>query len=237
MIMARIANIGGGVIPAPLPTPIGPIQPATLFLVSGFTPTSGAPGTQVTINGSGFIGSTVVRFGGHDARSFTVFSDAQIIAEVPADAVDGPITVGGPNGSVSSSQSFDVLASSPLPSVSGFNPLQGQAGSQVTLSGQNLSPVSSVTLGGVNCPVLAASANSLLITIPAGASSARFTVVTPAGSALSTGTFVVIQAASLPRVDGFSPASGPVGTTVAINGGNLSNATVRFNGVVPTVLS
>src|SRR5947209_20577821 len=137
MIMARIANIGG-VVPAPIPTPIVPIQPATLFLVSGFTPASGAPGTQVTINGSGFLGSTVVRFGGHDARSFTVFSDSQIIAEVPPAAVDGPITVGGLNGSVSSSQSFDVLASAPLPSVSGFHPLQGQAGSQVKLTLQNL---------------------------------------------------------------------------------------------------
>ena len=101
----------------------------------------------MTINGSGFIGSTVVRFGGHDARSFTVFSDAQIIAEVPADAVDGPITVGGPNGSVSSSQSFDVLASSPLPSVSGFNPLQGQAGSQVNLTLQNLGDIAPLAQG------------------------------------------------------------------------------------------
>ena len=46
MIMARIANIGGGVIPAPLPTPIGPIQPATLFLVSGFTPSPVRPGRR-----------------------------------------------------------------------------------------------------------------------------------------------------------------------------------------------
>ena len=219
-----------------LPPPIDP--PISLFFVGGFSPTSGAPGTQVTISGSGFLGTFVVRFGGRDARSFTVFSENQIVAEVPADAVDGPITVGGPNGTASSFQSFDVLASSPLPSLNGFTPLQGQVGSQVMLTGQNLSPVNAVLLGSASCPVLSASANSLLIQVPAGASTNPFTVMTPAGSAMSQGFFTVIQSSILPRIDSFSPVSGPVGTNVTINGANFTGTfEVAFGGMPSNLFS
>jgi uncharacterized protein (TIGR03437 family) len=41
-----------------------------------------------------------------------------------------------------------------------------------------------------------------------------------------------------PTISGFSPPSGPVGTTVTISGSNLANATtVKFNGVAAAVLT
>ncbi len=78
--------------------------------ISGFSPTSGAPGSSVTINGSGFTGATAVRFNGLSA-TFSVVSDTQITATVPSGASTGPIRVTGPAGSSTSAASFTVSAS------------------------------------------------------------------------------------------------------------------------------
>jgi hypothetical protein len=66
--------------------------------ITGFTPTSGLPGTTVTLTGGNFIGTTSVSFNGPVGfgsvpASFTVDSSAQIRATVPNGATTGRITV------------------------------------------------------------------------------------------------------------------------------------------------
>ena len=56
--------------------------------VGSFSPTSGLPGTPVTIDGVNFTEVTAVRFKGVDA-AFEVLSDTQISATVPAGATTG----------------------------------------------------------------------------------------------------------------------------------------------------
>lgn len=75
--------------------------------ISGFTPTSGAVGTSVTINGANFTGATAVRFNGVSA-TFTVQSAAQITTTVPSGATTGPISVVTPNGTAASAAPFTV---------------------------------------------------------------------------------------------------------------------------------
>ena len=82
--------------------------PPSALTVTGFTPTSGAAGTAVTINGSGFTGATRVTFNGTAATSFTVVSDTQITATVPTAATSGTIAVTTPNGTGVSAASFTV---------------------------------------------------------------------------------------------------------------------------------
>jgi hypothetical protein len=83
----------------------GPSTPT----ITGFTPTSGAVGTSVTITGTGFTGATAVSFNGTSA-SFTVNSGRQIVATVPSGATTGPISVTTPGGTGTSSASFTVTA-------------------------------------------------------------------------------------------------------------------------------
>jgi large repetitive protein len=68
-------------------------------------------------------------------------------------------------------------------------------------------------------------------TVPAGAKTGKtITVTTPGGTATSKAKFTVV-----PEVTGFSPTSGPVGTSVTITGNSFTGTTqVTFGGVAAT---
>jgi hypothetical protein len=81
--------------------------------ISGFSPSSGSPGTSVTIAGANLNGASSVTFAGTPAASFTVDSGSQITATVPSGASTGPITVTTPAGSATSAASFTVTQPPP----------------------------------------------------------------------------------------------------------------------------
>lgn len=77
--------------------------------VTSFTPRRGPVGTTVTITGSGFTGAVGVAFNGTPA-TFTVNSNTQITATVPAGATTGFITVDKARGTGTSATKFKVTA-------------------------------------------------------------------------------------------------------------------------------
>jgi uncharacterized repeat protein (TIGR03803 family) len=76
--------------------------------ITSFDPITGSVGTTVTITGVSLTGATSVTFGGVKSTSYTVNSDAQITATVPAGAVTGKIVVRTSGGSATSPTSFTV---------------------------------------------------------------------------------------------------------------------------------
>jgi kumamolisin len=80
--------------------------------VSGFSPTSGAAGTVVTITGLNLTGATSVDFHGTEA-GFTVNSDTQITATVPTGATTGPISITNLVGTGASSADFTISSAPP----------------------------------------------------------------------------------------------------------------------------
>jgi hypothetical protein len=190
--------------------------------LTSFAPASGAAGASVTIAGSGFTDVSAVKLNGVTA-GFTVDSDHQITATVPAAATSGKLSVVTAGGSATSATSFLVV-----PTITGFNPGSAAAGSTVTVDGTGFGGVTSVKVNGTTASFTKLSALQVRLTVPAGASSGTISITTGGGTATSAATLAV-----LPKVTGFTPSAAAVGATVTINGNAFGGASsVLFNGVI-----
>ena len=202
-------------------------------VITSFSPTSGAIGAPLTINGTSFTGTTAVKFYNNKSASFTVVSDTQIDTTVPNGTTNGVLKVTTPGGTATSSVSFTVTTT---PVITGFTPTSGPPGTQVTISGSNLNNASSVTIAGTAAMINSDSATQIKATVEAPANSqGPIVVTTPGGTAdttsLPTPNFTVVSPPPVPIISSFTPTSGNSGTVVTINGVNFTGTTaVHFNG-------
>jgi len=206
-------------------------QAASKPTVGSLTPACGPVGTSVTIRGNHFIGATRVEFNGVDQTTFDVESDGKITTTVPSGATTGKIAVTNPDGTGTSADDF-IVSSSCAPDITGFSPMSGPVGTSVTINGTKFVNTSAVKFNGTNASPFSwnPSGTQLTTTVPSGATTGKISVTTPAGTATSSNNFTVTGAGALPTITSFSPTSGPVGTSVTINGTNFTGATkVKFN--------
>jgi hypothetical protein len=114
----------------------------------------------------------------------------------------------------------------PAPTITSFSPPSGPVGSSVTITGTNFTGATSVTLRFVNAAFTVNSPTQITATVPStGYPDNRWRVTTPGGTATSTNVFYITAAPAPPTVSSFTPTSGPVGTSVTINGTNFTGAT------------
>jgi YD repeat-containing protein len=169
---------------------------ATQVSVINFSPESGAVGAAVSINGTGFSttpSQNTVKFNGTTA-SVTSASNTHLQVTVPSGATTGPISVTSPNGTATSSTNFTVTTGSGSPTITSFSPVNGLATTAVTLTGTNFDATLANDKVRLNAsPAVASSANPTTIgtTVPVATASGRFTVLTPAGTAVSSQDFFV----------------------------------------------
>lgn len=81
--------------------------------ISSFSPTFGPAGTEVTIQGNGFLDVAEVAFNGQPASQLTVDSTTQMRAVVPAGATTGPIGVVAVGGAANSAIPYSVTVTPP----------------------------------------------------------------------------------------------------------------------------
>jgi concanavalin A-like lectin/glucanase superfamily protein/IPT/TIG domain-containing protein len=191
--------------------------------ITSFTPTSAAVGATTVITGTNFTGTTQVRFNTTNAVTFVVNSSTQITATVPSGATTGKITVFTPAGSVVSAATFTVTTSVGAPTISSISPTSGPVGTVVRITGTNFTPVDTVALATNPCQFEIVSATAIDAHVETGDVTGTFVVTSEAGSATSA-TFTVTTS-TLPVISGFTPTSGPVGTSVTIAGSNFTGAT------------
>ncbi|UKZ03005.1 IPT/TIG domain-containing protein (plasmid) [Streptomyces viridifaciens] len=152
-------------------------------VLTGVTPAAGplAGGNTVTLTGTHLVEATAVRFASTPAGAFTVVSDTQITAVVPAGSA-GPVgvtvtTVGGTSAAVT----YTYLAA---PTVTALSPSQGpvSGGNSVTLTGTGLAQTSQVLFGAVPAAFTVVSDTHLVADAPPGpAGPVGVTVTTPGG--------------------------------------------------------
>ena len=210
--------------------------------ISNYFPHGGVPGTQVTINGTAFQPNqrnSTVTFNGV-AGAISSWSDTQIVATVPATASTGALQVNVNATASPSWNSFEV----PTPTITSVNPPEAPQTGIITITGTGFgasgaySPdgVSVVFTGfvqfnGAQVEALSWSDTSLTVRVPETALSGPITILKY--DAVSNGQPFTIEGA--PTVASLSPAKGPVGSTVIVNGSGFgaiqSGSTLSFNGV------
>jgi IPT/TIG domain/Phosphoesterase family len=178
--------INGAVGKAPLP--IGSSSPSSPTITS-FTPTSGPAGTVVTILGTNFTASAVVKFNGSTGTGFVFVSPTEVRAAVPAAATTGPISVTTDSGTGTSATNFTVPSGSPT--ISSFSPASGPVGTTVTIGGTNFTGATVVKFNGVLAAFTVNSPTQITATVPPGATTGKIIVKTPAGKATSLTKFTV----------------------------------------------
>ena len=157
-----------------------------------FTPATGAALTSMTLTGQNLATASEVRFGGGKSSpaAFRV-SGTSLIVTVPADATDGPICVTNNGGTACSTASFNVLL---LPTVITFTPITAKAGTEITITGQNLSTVKTVKFSGgkSSAATFRLSGSSLIVTVPADAIDGPICLTSEGGTVCSGTDFKIL---------------------------------------------
>jgi phage tail sheath gpL-like len=147
-----------------------------------------------------------------------------------------------PGGSFSVATSGSTLTGgsgpTPTPAISGLSPNAGPVGTSVTISGSNFGLTqgsSTVTFNGTAATPSSWSAASIVVPVPAGATTGNVVIVVLGQT--SAGVLFTVS----PSISSLSPTAGAVGTPVTISGANFGaiqgSGKVIFNGTVATPTS
>ncbi len=124
--------------------------------------------------------------------------------------------------------------------VSTYSPSIGDIGYEVTLTGENFSPIPSnnkVRFNGILAVVKEGDTNSLVVEVPEGATTGDLTV-SHQDVTLTAGVFTVV---SIPVIETITPKFGQTGDEVTITGtkfgSSVESTKVFFNGTQATVTS
>jgi len=213
----RYGSTWGDVIPSA--TASGPV-------ISGFSPSSGAAGTSVTISGSNFSSPTV-KFNGTTA-TITASTATLITATVPGGATTGKITVEVSGQTTATSATDFTVTAANAPSLSlsptsatGLTNYAGQASASTnyTVTGTNLS--------GTNL-VVTASTNAIEVSTNASTGFTNTFSLAPSGDGTLSNTVYV-------RVSASAPVGAVSGTVRNVSGSASNNFTVSGTVTTPAL--
>jgi YD repeat-containing protein len=204
--------------------------------ISSISPTSGAAGASVTINGTNFgstQGSASVLFNGTVA-AISSWTSTKVISSVPSGATTGNVVVNA-SGVNSNGVSFTVI---PSPVITGIAPNPGPIGVTVSVSGSNFGASqgsSTLTFNGTAATPTSWSPTSIVTTVPAGATTGNV-IITVAGGPSNGFPFTVY-----PFISSVTPVAAAAGATITISGLNFGptqgGSTVSLNGSLVPITS
>jgi hypothetical protein len=183
--------------------------------IASFSPPRGAPGSEVTLGGTNFLRTDTFVLG---ERALKVVSTAiapnRVVVQIPEGAGAGRFGVRrGGNVVAWSRASFEVTGQAP--SITSFAPASGGKGTLVRIAGRNFVASDRVELEGVRLEVRSRSATQIEVVI-GNHSSGRFKLVGAEGRrAEASASFRVLKPLT---VSSFSPAFGPPGTRLTVEG-------------------
>jgi trimeric autotransporter adhesin len=236
----------GSTTPPPVTLSITSISPTSV--------TAGTNGFTLTVNGSGFVSSSVVQVDG-TAETTTYVSASQLTATVPASQIakGAQLAVAVTNGTVSSSgTAVNLEVDNPSPTIASILPSSETAGTSsavVVVTGTGFDPSTVINVNGAARPTMFTSGTQVGVTLTsadlAAAGSLSLTAVNPTpGGGTSAVVSLSVVAATLPgaQITMVSPNTiytGSPDTTLFVGGtGFTANSVVQWNGTpVQTALA
>ncbi|HEX4945114.1 MAG TPA: hypothetical protein VFZ34_00435 [Blastocatellia bacterium] len=235
------------------PTPGGGTSGAITFPINNPAPTvtslapasiaSGASAFSLTVNGTGFVPGSVVRWNGSD-RATTLVSSTQLSAAITAADVASAGTAKvrvfnpTPAGGLSSELDFTILQTNPVPTLASISPsevLVGGAQFMLTITGTNFVGTSVVRFNGSDRPTTLVSGTELKATINAadiasvGTASISVFNPTPGGGTTDAKTLTIRTAP--PIVNVTPPLAGTSNLELKLNGaGYTPQSVILVNG-------
>jgi CSLREA domain-containing protein len=229
--------VGAG--PAPGSTP-------TITQLSPASASAGGVGFSLTVIGTNFSASSVVKWNGA-ARPTTFINSTELRAEIAATDIATPgtaaVIVLNGSGKQSSAASFTITPAVPAPAITSLNPSAANAGGPdftLTIIGANFSSASVAQWNGQDRPTTFVSATQLQASISAADiadhGTAAVTVLDQASKQLSgAASFVIHNPAALPTITSLNPKSATAGGAnfiLKVNGTNFTeDSVVEWNGV------
>lgn len=209
--------------------------------ITSIAPMSGTEsgGTAVTITGTELSGVTSVTFDGTAATDISVVDDTTITCTTPAGS--GTVDVAVSDGTNGDTLAGGYMYTTPTPVISSISPMTGteSGGTTVTITGIDLSGVTSVTFDGTESTnVSVVDATTITCTTPAGTGTVD--VVISDGTDMDTLAGAYTYTAPAPALVSISPAMGGVsgGTSVTLTGTDLDLVTsVTIGGTAATNLN
>ncbi len=164
-------------------------------VILGLTPSRGAPGDAIRIDGRGFINVQSVELAGIVVEH-QVISETRIRITVPRNARTGRVAIVTAGGRGESAGDFTVIPAVVPPAINRLNPDRGTIGNVVTIVGTNFTDVRRVEFNGTSAEFSVLSDTRIRATVPFGATTGRISVVTNGGRAESPGSFTMLVPAT-----------------------------------------
>ncbi|HKS21275.1 MAG TPA: IPT/TIG domain-containing protein [Thermoanaerobaculia bacterium] len=189
--------------------------------ISSISPTSGVPGTQVTINGTNFgssQGSGQVWLGSTYAGSILSWSNTQIVATVAANSTTGNAQV-QQSGVWGNQIAFTVTS----PSISSISPTTARAGDQITINGTNFGSTQGsgqVWLGSKLAGSYVSWSNTQIVATVASGATSGVAQVKQSGVWGNTASLTILT----PHVTSVSPTTARAGDSITITGTNFGSS-------------
>ena len=207
--------------------------------ITSVSATSGKKGQAIDIVGTNLgdaLGTSVVLYTAATSKAAAISTPVTVLSvnasgtrmtiAAPAVSQKGylKITTGGGTASASTLFSSSTTNTS-KPTITLTASLVKEVGSTFTLNGTNIASATSIKIGQISAPFSILSANSVVVTVPAGAVSGSTISATNLGGTVTSTKFVYQAAVVASRT-----AAARVGQTVTITGSNLKATSVIFGG-------
>lgn len=192
--------------------------------IESISPETVNPGDVITIKGEylNLIHAVIFTDGvSIGDTAFIAHSRNEIQVTVPVTAQTGPVILSDEKGDlpnwIYSKQDLTVN----LPTVSGLSPKTVLPGNALTVNGEHLNWIKSVSIGGVETTdfTVAKDGKSLVVTVPVNAPSGDVILTTQSGVSITAGQVETLNPSDL----SVSPSPVKNGGTLTITGKNLNN--------------